>query len=77
MPNRIFHLSKVRGYGIREGIKMSIQVEVEVEIIVDKEEIEANEFVQGIIGRAIAGAVSSLRGVKEEWKEIEIRVRSK
>ena len=52
-------------------------MEVKVEIYVDKEEIGANEFVQNVMGRAIAGAVSALKGVKEDWKEIEIKVRKK
>ncbi len=52
-------------------------MEVEVEIFVDKEEIVANEFVQNVIGKAIAGAVSALKGVKEEWEEIEIKVKRK
>ena len=43
----------------------------------DKEEIEAIEFVQNVIGKAIAGAVSALKGVKEDWKEIEIKVKRK
>jgi hypothetical protein len=50
-------------------------VEVEMEIFVDKEEVEANEFVQNVMGRAIAGAVSALKGVKEDWGEIEITVK--
>jgi len=50
---------------------------VEVEIFVDKEEVGANEFVQNVMGKAIAGAVSALKGVKEDWKEIEVRVRRK
>ncbi len=54
---------------------MEEKVKVEVEIFVDNEEIVVNEFVQNVIGKAIAGAVSALKGVKEEWGEIEIRVR--
>ena len=50
---------------------------IEVEIVVDEEKIEANEFVQNVIGKVIAGAVSALKGVKEDWKEIEIRVMRK
>ena len=34
----------------------------------DKEEIEAIEFVQNVIGKAIASAVSALKGVKEDWR---------
>ncbi len=56
---------------------MAEKMGVEVEIFVDKEEMGANEFVQNVIGKAIAGAVSALKGVKEDWKEIEIRVRRK
>jgi hypothetical protein len=57
--------------------KMEEKEKVEVEIFVDKEEIGTNEFVQNVMGRAIAGAVSALKGVKEDWKEMEIRVRKK
>ncbi len=55
--------------------KMEVKVEVEVAILVDGEEVEANEFVQTLIGRAVAGAVSALKGVKEEWEELEVRVK--
>lgn len=48
---------------------------IEVVIVVDEEEIEANEFVQNVIGKSIAGAVSALKGVKEDWEEIVITVR--
>lgn len=58
-------------------VKMEEKMEVEVEIVVDKEEIVVNEFVQNVIGRAIAGAVSVLKGVNEEWGEMEIKVRRK
>ncbi len=45
------------------------------EIYVDDRHIEINEFVQEIIGRTIAGAVSALKGVDERnWKKIEVRV---
>ena len=56
---------------------MEEKVEVEVEIFVDREEIVVNEFVQNVIGKAIAGAVSALKGVKAEWGEIEVKVRRK
>ena len=48
---------------------------MEVEIVVDEDEIEANEFVQNVIGKSIAGAVSALKGVKEDWKEIAVTVK--
>jgi len=48
---------------------------IEVAIVVDEEKIEANEFVQNVIGKSIAGAVSALKGVKEDWKEIAVTVK--
>lgn len=56
---------------------MEEKLDVEMEIFVDGEEIEANEFVQNVMGRAIAGAVSALKGVKEDWTEIRINVKRK
>ena len=54
-----------------------MELKVEVEIFVDKAEIGTNTFVQNVIGKAIAGAVSALKDVKEDWDEIEIRVKRK
>jgi len=45
-----------------------------VKLIVDGEEIELNEFVVKILGGTIVGAVTSLRGVRKDWKQIEIKV---
>lgn len=47
---------------------------MEVRLVVDGEEIELNEFVEKILSGTLAGAVSSLRGVKRDWKKIEIRL---
>jgi hypothetical protein len=41
---------------------------------VDDKEIPLNEFVERIINGAIIGAVSSLKGIKEDWKKIEIKI---
>ena len=43
-------------------------------LLVDGEMIDLNEFVVKILGGTIVGAVTSLRGIKKDWKEIEIRV---
>jgi hypothetical protein len=48
---------------------------VDVKLSVDGEEIDLNEFVVKILSGAIVGAVTSLRGIKKDWKEIEIRVK--
>lgn len=45
-----------------------------VKLFVDGEEIDLNEFVVKILGGALVGAVTSLRGIKEDWKEIEAKV---
>lgn len=43
-------------------------------LLVDGEEIGLNEFVEKILGGGIVGAVTSLRGIKKDWKKIEIQV---
>ena len=41
---------------------------------VDGKEIPLNEFVENILSGSIVGAVTSLRGIKEDWKKIEIEI---
>lgn len=48
---------------------------LDTKLFVDGEEIEVNEFVGKILGGTIVGAVTSLRGIKKEWKEIKIEVK--
>ncbi len=72
----IYYGIHIKNYYNRGSGKI-MGVEVEMEIFVDKEEVEANEFVQNVMGRAIAGAVSALKGVKDDWSEMEIKVRRK
>lgn len=45
-----------------------------VKLLVDGEEIALNEFVVKILSGVIVGAVTSLRGIKKDWKKIEIEV---
>ena len=47
---------------------------VKAKLIVDGEEISLNEFVVKILSGTIVGAVTSLKGIKKDWKEIEIKV---
>jgi hypothetical protein len=47
---------------------------VDVKLLVDGEEKELNEFVVKILSGTIVGAVTSLREIKKDWKEIEIKV---
>jgi hypothetical protein len=48
---------------------------LDVRLLVDGEEISLNKFVVKILGGTIVGAVSALRGVREDWREIKIEVR--
>lgn len=41
---------------------------------VDEKDIPLNEFVEKIMSGTITGAVTSLRGIKEDWKKIEIEI---
>ena len=41
---------------------------------VDGKEIPVNEFVEKMLSGMIVGAVSSLKGIKEDWKKIEIEI---
>jgi hypothetical protein len=47
---------------------------VDVKLFVDGEEIYLSEFVVKILSGTIVGAVTSLRGIKEDWKEIKVKV---
>ncbi len=41
---------------------------------VDDKEIPVNEFVEKMLNGTILGALSSLRGIKEDWKTIQIEI---
>jgi len=47
---------------------------LDIELIVDGETIPLNDFVRKILGGTFAGAVTSLRDIKSDWKEIKIRL---
>ena len=36
--------------------------------------IKLNEFVEKILNGTITGAVTSLRGIKADWKKIEVEI---
>jgi hypothetical protein len=42
---------------------------------VDGIEIPLNEFVEKILAGTITGAVTSLRGIKDDWEKIEIEIK--
>jgi len=41
---------------------------------VDSTEIPLNEFVEKMLDGMIIGAVGSLKGIKKDWKNIEIQI---
>lgn len=52
-----------------------VVIVLDVRLFVDGEEISLNKFVVKILGGTVVGAVSALRGVKEDWKEIKIEIK--
>jgi len=47
---------------------------LDVKLFVDDEEVDLSEFAVKILSGAIVGAVTSLRGIKKNWKEIKVKV---
>jgi hypothetical protein len=47
---------------------------LELKLAIDGKEIPLNEFVNKILAGTMVGAVTSLRGVKEDWKKIEVEI---
>jgi len=45
-----------------------------MKLLVDGKEIPLNEFVEKILNGTVVGAVTALRGIKEDWKKIEIEI---
>jgi hypothetical protein len=45
-----------------------------IKLKVDGKEIPLNDFVGRFVQGVIVGGVSSLKGIKDDWKKIEIEV---
>lgn len=43
---------------------------------VDGKEIPLNEFVEKMLSGTVVGAVTSLKGIKADWKKIEVEISS-
>ena len=41
---------------------------------VDGKEVPLNDFVEKMLGGTITGAVTSLKGIRQDWKKIEIEI---
>ncbi len=46
-----------------------------VKLLIDGKEIPLNEFVESILAGTITGAVTTLHGIDEDWKKIEIAIK--
>ena len=48
---------------------------LKVSLSVDGKEIEINDFVEDFFGRTLQGAVSTLKEVNRDWKELDIKLK--
>ena len=49
-------------------------IALDAKLFIDGKEVDMNEFVRKILSGTIVGAVTSLRDIKKDWKEIDIKV---
>ncbi len=47
---------------------------MELKLVVDGKEIPLNDFVSKLMSGTIVGAVTSLKGIREDWKRIEVEI---
>lgn len=47
---------------------------MELRLLVDEKDIPLNDFVSKILTGTIVGAITSLRGIREDWKRIEVKI---
>ena len=47
-----------------------------MKLLVDGEEIPLNDFVESIFTGMLVGGVNALKGIKEDWKKIDIEITS-
>jgi hypothetical protein len=45
-----------------------------LKLVVDGKEIPLNEFVSKLMAGTIVGAVTSLKGIRDDWKKIELEI---
>jgi hypothetical protein len=47
---------------------------LKMKLLVDGAEIPLNDFVEKIFTGMVVGGVNALKGIKEDWKKIEVEV---
>ena len=50
------------------------ETKLSLKLKIDGKEIPLNEFVGRMMRGTITGAVTSLKGIKDDWKKIEIEI---
>jgi hypothetical protein len=50
-------------------------IALDAKLFIDGKEVDLNEFVRKILSGTIVGAVTSLRDIRKDWKEIDIKVK--
>ena len=48
---------------------------LEVSLSIDGKTIELNEYIKDFFGGTIQGAISPLKGINSNWKQLEIKVK--
>ncbi len=48
---------------------------MEVELKIDEENVPLNEYVVKVFSRVVEALVSTLHGIPEDWKNVEIKVK--
>lgn len=49
---------------------------MKMKLVIDGKEIPLNDFAERILTGMMVGGVNALKGIKEDWKKIEIEVLS-
>jgi hypothetical protein len=47
---------------------------LKLKLMVDGVEIPLNDFVESVLSGMVVGGVNALKGIKEDWKKIEIEI---
>ena len=47
---------------------------MKMKLMVDGKEIPLNDFVESILTGMMVGGVNALKGIKEDWKKIDIEI---
>jgi hypothetical protein len=63
-----------KAFTLRVETSLAEVNKLDIELKVDGEDIPLNDFVRKMLSGTFAGAVTSLRDIKRDWKEIRIRL---